>query len=466
MTRATAFILTIFFGLFAFAGPAVSPAHACTAEDFGAVVDETAQALRELNASGAERFREKLRTYQKKYDLSDTEVQQRAAAIQDDRMSDFNREIETLVTQMDTLSQMPSENITCENLEEMKRVRDRLLTVMGQKSGYMLAKADAELDRPAGSPPSSETRAANAGSADEAAADPVEQSEAAVPAAAETETAEAPSSAPSDPAPDETARAEDEARPIETPGDAPAEKTAKAAPLEPGLPERRTAETAPVAGDWTTDSQVILRDTPGEQQTALADDSATPPPTSLAPSGEQTPDGALDDLPSTLPDAPVETHYTISEIQDAGRGLFGPITAQLAAAINYAFQQFGRPNAFIAGSEGSAAFLAGLRYGKGMLNTKSGGQRVVYWQGPSLGYDLGAEGSDTLFLVYNLDTVERVYGRFTGIGGSAYVAGGVGLNVLGKGDMVMVPIRTGIGLRLGANLAYLKFTERQTWNPF
>jgi hypothetical protein len=101
-----------------------------------------------------------------------------------------------------------------------------------------------------------------------------------------------------------------------------------------------------------------------------------------------------------------------------------------------------------------------------MLHSKTAPKTVIYWQGPSLGYDLGAEGSDALFLVYNLEDRDRIYGRFTGVGGSAYVAGGIGLNVLGKGDMVMVPIRTGIGLRLGANLAYLKFTERQTWNPF
>ena len=90
----------------------------------------------------------------------------------------------------------------------------------------------------------------------------------------------------------------------------------------------------------------------------------------------------------------------------------------------------------------------------------------IYWQGPSLGYDLGAEGSSALFLVYNLEEPDRIYGRFTGVGGSAYVAGGLGVNVLGKGKMVMVPLRTGVGLRIGANLAYLKFTERQTWNPF
>ncbi len=146
--------------------------------------------------------------------------------------------------------------------------------------------------------------------------------------------------------------------------------------------------------------------------------------------------------------------------------MFGTITAEFGAAINYAFQQFGQPNAYISGVEGGAAFLAGLRYGKGTMYRKNAGPSEIYWQGPSAGLDFGAEGGRALFLVYNLDDPYAIYGRFGGIGGSAYVAGGVGLTVLGKGGVVIVPIRSGLGLRLGANLAYVKFTERQTWNPF
>jgi hypothetical protein len=158
--------------------------------------------------------------------------------------------------------------------------------------------------------------------------------------------------------------------------------------------------------------------------------------------------------------------YSISEIREAGRGVFGTINAEFGGAINYAFQNFGRPNAYITGIEGGAAFVAGLRYGKGTIYRKSAGPTQIYWQGPSAGLDFGAEGGRALFLVYNLDDPYAIYGRFSGIGGAAYVAGGVGLNVLGKGGVVMVPIRSGLGLRLGANLAYVKFTERQTWNPF
>jgi hypothetical protein len=158
--------------------------------------------------------------------------------------------------------------------------------------------------------------------------------------------------------------------------------------------------------------------------------------------------------------------YSIAEIREAGRGVFGTINAEFAGAINYAFQNFGRPNAYITGIEGGAAFVAGLRYGKGTMNRKGEGPNPIYWQGPSAGLDFGAEGGRALFLVYNMENPDAIYGRFSGIGGAAYVAGGVGLNVLGKGGMVMVPIRSGLGLRLGANLAYVKFTERQTWNPF
>jgi hypothetical protein len=186
-------------------------------------------------------------------------------------------------------------------------------------------------------------------------------------------------------------------------------------------------------------------------------------PTSLAP-----PPGGFAPAPGEAPlPPPIEDEaYSISEIREAGRGVFGTITAEFAGAINYAFQNFGQPNAYISGVEGGAAFLAGLRYGKGTLHRKAAPSAPIFWQSPSAGLDFGAEGSRSLFLVYNLDDPYAIYGRFGGIGGSAYVAGGVGVNVLGKGGVVMVPIRSGLGLRLGANLAYVKFTERQTWNPF
>ncbi len=473
MNRAVALLITILLSSFTFAGPTPAEAAPCSAADFGTVVDETAQALRDLNASGAQRFQAKLRAFQQKYDLSDAEIQARAASIQDNKMSDFNREIESLVSQMDTLSQTPSNEINCERLNELKRVRDRLLTVMGQKSGYLLAKADEELDKPAGAAPSAQAKAgpgkpAVVTPARQAKADTEKTDAATDRPGKEDKLATKPSKEASYLPPKEKAQSAKQDTPKATP---PAAKLAEApAPaLNPDLPERRRTNPARIAQNWQTDSQII---TPGpgedgEQRLAARTEGAGEPPTSLAPpaEGEQlAPPPGSDTL--APPAEPLDTAYTIEEISDAGRGLFGTVTAQFAAAINYAFQRFGRPNAYITGSEGGAAFLAGLRYGKGKLHSKTSPVRAIYWQGPSLGYDLGAEGSNALFLVYNLEDEENIYGRFTGIGGAAYVAGGVGLNVLGKGGMVMVPIRTGVGLRLGANLAYLKFTERQTWNPF
>ncbi len=161
-----------------------------------------------------------------------------------------------------------------------------------------------------------------------------------------------------------------------------------------------------------------------------------------------------------------EANYSIDEIKAATRGFFGTISTNLAGVIEYAFSNFGRPSGYVLGSEGGGAFLAGARYGKGTLFMGAGERRKVYWHGPSLGYDFGAEGSRTLFLIYELETTEDLFRRYVGVDGSAYVLGGVGLTVLKGGPVVMAPIRTGVGLRLGANIGYVRFTPHPTWNPF
>lgn len=163
---------------------------------------------------------------------------------------------------------------------------------------------------------------------------------------------------------------------------------------------------------------------------------------------------------------PSRLTFTADDISAAGRGFFGTISASLASVIDYAFQHFGQPNGYVLGTEGGAALVAGLRYGKGTLVTKAWGERTVYWQGPSLGADLGLSGSRVMFLVYNLKDPDEVLARFAGVDGSAYVVGGVGLTVLKKGRIVLAPIRTGLGLRLGANVGYVKFTPVLNLNPF
>lgn len=158
--------------------------------------------------------------------------------------------------------------------------------------------------------------------------------------------------------------------------------------------------------------------------------------------------------------------YSRSEIMEAGHHFFGRVSMGLARVIEYAFSSRGRPNGYILGEEAGGAFVAGLRYGEGRLYTKDAGEHKLYWQGPSLGYDFGAEGSKTMILVYNLRDVREIYNMFGGIDGSAYFIGGVGITFQTHHHVTLAPIRSGVGLRLGANVGYLKYTRQPTWNPF
>lgn len=160
------------------------------------------------------------------------------------------------------------------------------------------------------------------------------------------------------------------------------------------------------------------------------------------------------------------SQYSMQEIVDAGHGFFGETSGGLAKVVERAFERYGLPNGYILGQEGSGAFIAGLTYGEGELNTKNAGQHTVFWQGPSLGIDWGGQGSRAMMLVYNLPSVPSLYKRFGGVSGSAYVVAGVGMTVLTDEQIVVVPIRTGIGARLGINVGYLKMTQNPTWNPF
>ncbi|RUT80335.1 MAG: DUF1134 domain-containing protein [Mesorhizobium sp.] len=158
--------------------------------------------------------------------------------------------------------------------------------------------------------------------------------------------------------------------------------------------------------------------------------------------------------------------YTAQEIVDSGHKFFGATSGGLATVVEKIFASYGLPNGYLLGEEGSGALIGGLTYGEGTLYTKNAGDHKVFWQGPSLGWDFGGEGSRVMMLVYNLDDVGSLYNRYGGVAGSAYVVAGVGFNVLKNNNVVLVPIRTGVGARLGVNLGYLKLTERATWNPF
>jgi hypothetical protein len=152
----------------------------------------------------------------------------------------------------------------------------------------------------------------------------------------------------------------------------------------------------------------------------------------------------------------------------AGHHFFGCISKGVASIVEKAANQWGQPNGYIHGEEAGGAFIGGLRYGDGTLYTKDAGDLRVFWQGPTIGVDLGADGARTMMLVYNLPHTDAIYQQFNGIVGAAYFVAGLGMTALTSGDehMVVVPIRSGLGLRLGYNVGYLKFTSAPSWNPF
>lgn len=158
--------------------------------------------------------------------------------------------------------------------------------------------------------------------------------------------------------------------------------------------------------------------------------------------------------------------FRARELVMNGHRFFGSVSRGLALTVEEATRRWGEPNGYILGQEASGAFVGGLRYGEGTLYTRNAGQRRVFWQGPSLGFDVGGDGARTMMLVYNLPAVAGLYRRFGGVDGSAYFIGGFGMTAATSDRIVVVPIRTGVGARLGINVGYLKFTNRPTWNPF
>jgi hypothetical protein len=174
----------------------------------------------------------------------------------------------------------------------------------------------------------------------------------------------------------------------------------------------------------------------------------------LAPAAAQAQSGSLSDT------------YSGGEIVETGGEFFGSVAQGLASLVERATSEFGLPNAYILGQEAGGAFFAGVRYGEGTMYTRNQGEHAIFWQGPSVGLDFGGDGSKVMMLVYNLSSVQSAYDRFPGVDGSAYVVGGLGMTVMKYGDVVLVPIRSGVGLRAGLNVGYLKFTDQPTWNPF
>jgi len=160
------------------------------------------------------------------------------------------------------------------------------------------------------------------------------------------------------------------------------------------------------------------------------------------------------------------TTYEDDDLIGAAEGVFGKGAKGLAGLIEGILKKQGRPNAYIAGREASGAFVVGLRYGRGKLFHKIEGERDVYWTGPSIGFDVGGNAAKSFVLVYNLYDTEEIYHRFPAGEGAAYFVGGFHVSYLRRGDKVLIPVRLGAGLRLGANVGYMKFSKKQKWLPF
>jgi hypothetical protein len=162
----------------------------------------------------------------------------------------------------------------------------------------------------------------------------------------------------------------------------------------------------------------------------------------------------------------VSDTFSVNEIVDKGGEFFGSVSQGLASLVERAASQFGLPNGYILGEEAGGALFIGGRFGEGTLYTRNQGDYPLFWQGPSIGLDVGGDGSKVMMLVYNLNTTNDIFDRFPGVDGSVYVVGGLAMSVMKSQNVVVVPIRSGVGLRTGVNVGYLKFTNEPTWNPF
>lgn len=215
------------------------------------------------------------------------------------------------------------------------------------------------------------------------------------------------------------------------------------------------ASTAPIDGDLA--SPPVNEPGPAAPESAAQD---------VAPvaQGETTP--AWSDQPATAPAETAATTYREDDLIGAAEGVFGKGAKEVAQLIQRLLKEQGEPNGYIVGREAGAALGVGLRYGSGTLFHKVEGQMPVYWTGPSIGFDAGANAGSTFVLVYNLYDTDELYERYPAGEGQAYALGGLTASYLRKGDVVLIPIRVGAGLRLGVNAGYMKFSKEQKWLPF
>jgi hypothetical protein len=398
--------LTTFFGAALLFAVGSAQAATCSKEDFAKAVDLAGSSLRKVGAESMPRIQAKMRQLKDKRGWPDQGFEERAfSALQDERIAQFDAQANDLLSRLDTLGSFtPATDADCARLDELNATSLELLATVKAKAAYSLSK----LDQMLGDAPT---------------------------------LSSAPAATATPPAP--VAEAKPVAKAPET--KAPEKKVAAAPKLAAKEPEPKSA---PKVEQLPT---IEVRPAPRVA-------SSEPPTPTLAPPPNGPP-------PAYLP--PEEDGYTIDEIKAASAGLFGKVSANLASVIEHVFAKSGRPRGYIIGQEGGGAFIAGVRYGDGTLYLRDGGTQRIFWHGPSVGTDIGGDGSKTLFLIYRMSTPDQLYTKnFTGIEGSAYFVGGLGATFTTNGDVILAPIRSGLGFRLGANIGYIRFTPKQTWNPF
>jgi hypothetical protein len=164
--------------------------------------------------------------------------------------------------------------------------------------------------------------------------------------------------------------------------------------------------------------------------------------------------------------APVEDTVAREDVFSAAEGVFGKGAEGLAGVLEKILKDQGQPVAYIAGREAGGAFIAGVRYGSGTMRHQVEGDRAVFWTGPSVGFDWGADANKVFVLVYNLHDSQDLFKRYPAAEGHAYALGGFTASYLRRGNVVLIPVRLGVGLRLGANVGYMRFSEKTRWLPF
>ncbi|MBL8881791.1 MAG: DUF1134 domain-containing protein [Hyphomicrobium sp.] len=400
-------------------------AHAeeCTAADYAAAVDRSGAELSRESRAVQPKIQQRMRRYQQVMGLPDADYEDAALqAIHDDRLEQLDIKSSELLLKIDSMGRLPNgKPPSCAELADIDALGKELLGIVRTKSDYILARLDAKIAEAGGSKAATTTPAKTEPAQNDPSKSPPAKS---VPAKSE-------------PAKDETAKAQPAAPTPEPKTEAKEPKSQSNAEPKPQVAARE---------NWPAKTKPSDAFQPGPAADAIV--------TAPAPVDGQRAGGN-------------EEGYSIDEIRDATRGFFGTISTSLASVIEHAFKTSGRPTAYVLGTEGGGAFLAGLRFGEGTLFMRKHPEtRKVWWHGPSIGGDFGASGTRTMFLIYKLDNEEGLFRSFTGVDGSAFFVGGVGMTVLKGGDVIMAPIRTGLGLRVGASVGYVRFTPDPTWNPF